>query len=41
MTYQKPEVEVLGETSYLIRGPKNAHQENNDAQFPSDCEFDD
>jgi hypothetical protein len=42
MTYNKPEIAVLGETAQLIQGSRVASGETGDnLQQPSDCEFDD
>ena len=41
MTYEKPEVAVLGEASRLIEGSKSIRGENNTLQVPAECEFGD
>lgn len=41
MTYDNPEVMVLGNASQLIEGTKSIQGENEALQVPADCEFGD
>jgi hypothetical protein len=43
MTYNKPEVAVLGEAAVLIQGQRivGTEPKNDGLQGPADCEFDD
>jgi hypothetical protein len=41
MTYQKPELTVLGEAARLIQGSKSGGTDHPDPQTVLDCELDD